>query len=131
MCRLMNVSLWPVGVHQQELAVHQQSCRRLLLLSSRRVLQSPRRNTAEPHLRSLAQASHVADPAVAPGTEPVAQPAASNGVSSNGTISPSTAYPFTDIEAKWRHHWLQNKTFATPDIAELDTSKPKFYALDM
>ncbi len=28
-------------------------------------------------------------------------------------------------------HWLENKTFRTPHITELDTSKPKFYALDM
>ena len=30
-----------------------------------------------------------------------------------------------------RRHWLEYKTFRTPDFAELDTSKPKFYALDM
>lgn len=28
-------------------------------------------------------------------------------------------------------HWKQHKTFRTPDMSELDTSKPKFYALDM
>ena len=28
-------------------------------------------------------------------------------------------------------HWLEHKTFRTPHITELDTSKPKFYALDM
>ena len=38
-------------------------------------------------------------------------------------------YPFADIEAKWQKHWLENKTFATP--SQVDTSKPKFYALDM
>ena len=38
-------------------------------------------------------------------------------------------YPFSDIEAKWQKHWLENKTFATP--SQVDTSKPKFYALDM
>ena len=43
----------------------------------------------------------------------------------------STAYPFTDIEARWQEYWLQNKTFRTPDLAELDTSKPKAYILDM
>lgn len=43
----------------------------------------------------------------------------------------SNAYPFTDIEAKWQAHWEEHKTFRTPDIHELDTSKPKFYALDM
>ena len=43
----------------------------------------------------------------------------------------SSAYPFTDIEAKWQEYWLRNKTFRTPDLAELDTSKPKAYILDM
>ena len=38
-------------------------------------------------------------------------------------------YPFADIEAKWQKHWAENKTFATP--SQVDTSKPKFYALDM
>lgn len=31
------------------------------------------------------------------------------------------------IEQKWQSYWLENKTFKTTD----DTSKPKFYALDM
>jgi leucyl-tRNA synthetase len=43
----------------------------------------------------------------------------------------SSAYPFTDIEAKWQKHWEENQTFRTPEFHELDTSKPKFYALDM
>lgn len=43
----------------------------------------------------------------------------------------SQAYPFTDIEAKWQAYWEEHKTFRTPDFHELDTSKPKFYALDM
>ncbi|MCC5849880.1 MAG: leucine--tRNA ligase [Verrucomicrobia bacterium] len=38
-------------------------------------------------------------------------------------------YPFTDIEPKWQRYWLANETFRTPD--EIDTSKPKFYVLDM
>ncbi|CAG9464601.1 unnamed protein product [Pedinophyceae sp. YPF-701] len=41
------------------------------------------------------------------------------------------AYPFNDIEKKWQQYWDENQTFRTPDISELDTSKPKFYALDM
>jgi len=32
-----------------------------------------------------------------------------------------------NIEQKWQSYWLDNKTFKTTD----DTSKPKFYALDM
>ncbi|XP_073299046.1 leucine--tRNA ligase, chloroplastic/mitochondrial isoform X1 [Primulina huaijiensis] len=39
------------------------------------------------------------------------------------------AYPFQEIEANWQRYWEENKTFRTPD--EIDTSKPKFYVLDM
>ncbi|KAL6546798.1 hypothetical protein OROMI_022519 [Orobanche minor] len=39
------------------------------------------------------------------------------------------AFPFHDIEPKWQRYWEENKTFRTPD--EIDTSKPKFYVLDM
>jgi hypothetical protein len=41
----------------------------------------------------------------------------------------STAYPFTDIEQKWQQYWEENKTFRTPE--DVDTSKPKYYVLDM
>ncbi len=43
----------------------------------------------------------------------------------------STAYPFTELEARWQDFWLRNRTFRTPDLGELDTSKPKAYILDM
>ena len=43
----------------------------------------------------------------------------------------SSAYPFTEIETKWQAFWERNQTFKTPDFKDLDTSKPKFYALDM
>ena len=36
-------------------------------------------------------------------------------------------YNFIEIERKWRKHWAENKTFAAED----NSSKPKFYALDM
>ncbi|KAH8493370.1 hypothetical protein H0E87_020196 [Populus deltoides] len=39
------------------------------------------------------------------------------------------AYPFHEIEPKWQSYWEKNQTFRTPD--EVDTSKPKFYVLDM
>lgn len=39
------------------------------------------------------------------------------------------AYPFHEIEPKWQSYWENNRTFRTPD--EIDTSKPKFYVLDM
>ncbi|XP_078431037.1 tRNA synthetase class I (I, L, M and V) family protein [Wolffia australiana] len=38
-------------------------------------------------------------------------------------------YPFDEIELKWQKFWEENRTFRTPD--EVDTSKPKFYILDM
>ena len=38
-------------------------------------------------------------------------------------------YSFESIEDKWQRHWEENKTFRTPDT--LDTSKEKFYVLDM
>ena len=38
-------------------------------------------------------------------------------------------YPFQEIERKWQDYWQRHKTFRTPD--EIDTSKPKFYVLDM
>ena len=39
------------------------------------------------------------------------------------------AYPFKDIEAKWQSHWERQGTCRTP--AKVDTSKPKYYVLDM
>ena len=40
-------------------------------------------------------------------------------------------YPFKEIEARWQRYWDEKKTFATPHVSALDTSRPKFYALDM
>jgi len=39
-----------------------------------------------------------------------------------------SSYNPSDIEKKWQHFWLEHKTFKTDDT---DTSKPKFYVLDM
>ncbi|MBI3136633.1 MAG: leucine--tRNA ligase [Bacteroidetes bacterium] len=36
-------------------------------------------------------------------------------------------YDFREIEKKWRKNWAENKTFSASD----DTSKPKYYVLDM
>ncbi|XP_057962547.1 leucine--tRNA ligase, chloroplastic/mitochondrial isoform X2 [Malania oleifera] len=41
------------------------------------------------------------------------------------------AYPFHEIEPRWQRYWEKNRTFRTPDDDEMDTSKPKFYVLDM
>jgi leucyl-tRNA synthetase len=38
-------------------------------------------------------------------------------------------YPFKEIEAKWQAHWASRGTFRVP--AKVDTSKPKYYVLDM
>ena len=35
------------------------------------------------------------------------------------------------IEKKWQDFWVQNKVFRTPDLDEIDKSKPKYYVLDM
>jgi leucyl-tRNA synthetase len=40
-------------------------------------------------------------------------------------------YEHLEIEKKWQEYWLKNKTFKTPDINEIDKSKPKYYILDM
>lgn len=37
------------------------------------------------------------------------------------------SYNPSEIETKWQRYWLENKTFKTPT----DTSKPKYYVLDM
>ncbi len=43
------------------------------------------------------------------------------------------SYDFRTIEAKWQKHWLENKTFRTPNPGEpgFDPARPKFYVLDM
>jgi leucyl-tRNA synthetase len=39
----------------------------------------------------------------------------------------SRYYPFSDIEPRWQRYWVEKKTFRVAD----DTSKPKYYCLDM
>jgi leucyl-tRNA synthetase len=39
------------------------------------------------------------------------------------------AYPFKDVETKWQTHWERQATFRVPET--VDTSKPKYYVLDM
>jgi leucyl-tRNA synthetase len=39
------------------------------------------------------------------------------------------AYPFKEIEAKWQARWESEATFRVPE--KIDTSKPKYYVLDM
>ncbi|CAL9232982.1 unnamed protein product [Arabidopsis halleri] len=45
------------------------------------------------------------------------------------SIELKRVYPFHEIEPKWQRYWEDNRTFRTPD--DVDTSKPKFYVLDM
>lgn len=40
-------------------------------------------------------------------------------------------YDFIEIQNKWQTFWDKNQTFRTPDLDEIDTTKPKFYVLDM
>ena len=36
-------------------------------------------------------------------------------------------YNFKEIETRWQKYWKEHKTYKT----EIDSSKPKFYVLDM
>ena len=50
------------------------------------------------------------------------------GIPLNGYIGGNVmAFDHQQIEKKWQKYWLENKTFKTSD----DSSKPKYYALDM
>ncbi|MCC6368781.1 MAG: leucine--tRNA ligase [Bryobacterales bacterium] len=42
-------------------------------------------------------------------------------------------YPFDAIEPKWQRYWDEHKTYRTPNPGEagFDSSKPKYYVLDM
>ncbi len=40
-------------------------------------------------------------------------------------------YPFAELEPRWQAYWKAHETFRTPDIQDLDTSKPAYYVLDM
>lgn len=44
-------------------------------------------------------------------------------------LQKTRAYPFQEVEASWQAFWEENRTFRTAD--SVDTSKPKFYVLDM
>ena len=57
---------------------------------------------------------------------PISQSAPENDINQ---LTRQLAYPFPEIEKKWQLHWLENKTFRTPD--DVDTTKPKYYCLDM
>ena len=79
-------------------------------------------STSRPGVQASAAAADTVE------AQQVAAPAAA---AARDGVYQSQAYPFTDIEAKWQAYWEEHKTFRTPEFHELDTSKPKFYALDM
>ena len=45
--------------------------------------------------------------------------------------SVSIGYNFQSFEPKWQKKWAERGDFSVPDLDELDTSKPKYYVLDM
>lgn len=59
----------------------------------------------------------------------ISSPSEICGENGGGEDEVRRAYPFHEIEPKWQRYWEEEKTFRTPD--EIDTSKPKFYVLDM
>ena len=82
--------------------------------------------------------SHRANSTTCRASTAVADPAVTGEAQQDATApmpspqpSVSSAYPFADLEAKWQQYWFKHKTFRTPEFKDLDTSKPKFYALDM
>lgn len=55
-------------------------------------------------------------------------------VSTNASVNtdtPSVGYDFRTIEPKWQKIWAQRGDFKIPNPPSLDTSKPKYYVLDM
>ena len=94
-------------------------------------------HVAFPHRTACQAASTVANDAQTAPCGPTGEAAVTGGgaaaaaAATAGRPYQSQAYPFTEIEAKWQAFWEEHKTFRTPDFHELDTSKPKFYALDM
>ena len=59
--------------------------------------------------------------------------AAEEAVQADDDAAQRSGYPFREIEGKWQRYWEENRTFSTARIdgGGLDTSRPKFYALDM
>lgn len=62
-------------------------------------------------------------------TRAVASPISQSTSENDSQATRHLAYPFPEIEKRWQLHWLEHKTFRTPD--NVDTTKPKYYCLDM
>ena len=90
-----------------------------------------RRASARLHRRVVTSSAARSSPSARIGaatTRARAVAPASSGA--EGAASESAGgYPFATIEPKWQRFWSSERTFKTP--REVDTSKPKFYALDM
>ncbi|KAK9852573.1 hypothetical protein WJX84_003463 [Apatococcus fuscideae] len=88
--------------------------------------------TTERMLRSLGARRHRAASRCVQSYVVRAAAAAPAKAEPSQAVTPKPAvYPFTEIEQKWQRYWRESRTFKTPDLGQLDTSKPKFYALDM
>ncbi|KAI0560474.1 leucine--tRNA ligase [Gracilaria domingensis] len=61
--------------------------------------------------------------------------ASSNGAPQSSFAStesePAVGYDFRSFETKWQAIWAARGDFSVPNLPELDTSKPKYYVLDM
>jgi len=75
----------------------------------------------------VAIGSHDASGKASRGAAPAASAAESQADTAGA--APGGQYPFKEVEERWQRHWEDNATFRTP--TKVDTSKPKFYALDM
>ena len=112
------------GWHVSTSASHSVSRQKLRHGSTLKYRRQPSRSYSN---TACSASAATADPAVT-GKEQID---ASALTSDTPSPSVSSAYPFSSIEAKWQEYWSKHKTFKTPELKDLDTSKPKFYALDM
>mmetsp|Transcript_21063 Transcript_21063/g.63390 ORF Transcript_21063/g.63390 Transcript_21063/m.63390 type:complete len:1009 (+) Transcript_21063:168-3194(+) len=98
--------------------------------------QQRRQASAGPLLYARTVAAASAGSQTVPAVEPASSASSSSsggngGPQTDAAAAKAAAYPFNEIEAKWQRYWIENKTFRTPDFKDLDTSKPKYYVLDM
>lgn len=55
----------------------------------------------------------------------------SDSSDSSDSDNPSIGYDFRKFEPKWQQTWAQRGDYVVPNPPQLDTSKPKYYVLDM
>jgi hypothetical protein len=92
-----------------------------------RCLAAPRSWRSVPALATCAL--HGASAAHGGGSAVVRAAPAAAAAEAPATGAPGAQYPFREVEERWQRHWEEHATFRTPE--EVDTTKPKFYALDM